>query len=246
MTSRTVTPIILLMAIVACGAADKDPHALNRAGNTVDSTAPSGDPNSNPGTESTPNGTGGRGARQYGIKSARIIMKSTSAVGEPMTLTIEFDDFGALESTRQDMVATVQGKRLEITNVTIIRDGWAVIFDPKSRIGTRSPATSGFLANIPNFTALDSSARIAMNYRALDPKTIAGYSCQGHEFIKDGLPIRVWLWEGIPLRSEIEIQPESSIVSEATVVEVGVPHADSTFVVPNDVKVATVGKNNEG
>lgn len=240
MMKRNLIPAVMLLVLLACGASEKDAPKVGSMDHTADSTAPPGREGAPRKADTTTSSTGG-GARRYAIRSAEMKMTSTSAVGEPMTLTIVFDDYGAVESTRQDMVADVQGKRLEISNITVIRDGWAVIYDPKSRIGTRSPATTGFLSNIPDFDALDSLARTAVRYRKLDVKSILGRECQGHEFVKDGLPIRVWMWEGIPLRSEIEIQPGSPIVSVATALRTDIAPADSLFVVPTDVRVTTVG-----
>lgn len=240
MMKRIPIAAVMILALLACGASDKEGPQKRSGDHAADSTAPSGANGAVVKSDTAATGATG-GARRYAVKSAEMTMTSTSPVGEPMTLTIVFDDYGARESTRQDMVATVQGKRIEISNVTVIRDGWAVIYDPKSRIGTRSPATTGFLSNIPDFASLDSLARTALRYKTLDVKNILGKECQGHEFVKDGLPIRVWMWEGIPLRSEIEIQTGSPIVSVATALNTDVVPADSLFVVPSDVKVTTVG-----
>lgn len=179
--------------------------------------------------------------RRYALRSAEIVMTSRTQVGEAMTVTTVFDRYGALERTQQHIVAEVQGKPLEISNVTVIRDGWAVLYDPRKKIGTRSPATTGFLSNLPDFTSLDSSARMGMQYRQLDTRLITGRQCVGHAFVRDGLTIRVWLWKGVPLRSEVDLQPGNPIVSEATSVKTDLDLLDSMFVVPSDIDVHTVG-----
>lgn len=188
----------------------------------------------------TAEGAQGEG-RRYAIRSAEIVMTSRTQVGEAMTVTTVFDRYGALERTQQNIVAEVQGKRLEISNVTVIRDGWAVLYDPRKKIGTRSPATTGFLSNLPDFASLDSSARMGMQYRQLDTRLITGRKCVGHAFVRDGLTIRVWLWKGVPLRSEVDLQPGNSIVSEATSIKTDLDLPDSMFVVPSDIDVHTVG-----
>jgi len=233
MSSVTAGVTCIVCLITGCAGRDNEPPQS-------DSTAARTTTDSTRALQSTPP-TIQPNARRYRVKSAEVTMTSTSPVGEPMTITTVFDDYGARETTHQDIVATVQGKEQRIHNYTVIRDGWATLYDPKSRVGTRSPATSGFLSNIPDFDSLDARAKDGMRYRRLDTRTIAGRSCQGHAYVNDGLPIKVWLWEGIPLRSEIEIQTGSSIVSQATAIKTGISIPDSLFVVPADIAVTTVG-----
>ncbi|MBS1911479.1 MAG: hypothetical protein JST22_05800 [Bacteroidetes bacterium] len=130
-----------------------------------------------------------------------------SRLGPSINATFTFDDYGALMCTRTDVSDSIGGKHLTITNVSTLKNGVAVLYDPLKKIGRRSMQPDVAVNCFPDFATMSDSAKLALKYKKLGTMTVAGRTCQGHSIERHGIVVTAWLWEGIPLRTESMYAP---------------------------------------
>ena len=184
---------------------------------------------------------------------ATIVMRTTATQNEKITETHYLDRHGERQAIYTDIETTVdevvadgtnpkgsgkggKSKKLTIQNVNIMENGIGTLYDPKRKVGMRNPLESGTLGNLPDFTNLTAERKAALSYKSIDPMSVLGHQCQGHAFSRNGLSLRVWTWEGIALRTEIDYGPGNRSVTEAISIDTTTAIKESLFVVPEDVR----------
>jgi len=158
---------------------------------------------------------------------------------EDMSTTLYFTDRGATRASWNTYHTTVEGKQYTVENVSVTRDGTSTLWDPKKRVGTRSPIVPG--SYTPDFARLTAEQRTAYAYRSLPPKTILGHSCQGHSVVINGMRTSIWVWEGLPMRSETGDESSVALSMEAVALDLTAPVPEEKFAIPADVKISAVG-----
>ncbi len=190
-----------------------------------------------------------------GPEFATIVKRTTATLNEKITETHYFDRHGERQAIYTDIETTVDAvvadggesttrkgkgaggsKKLTIQNVNIIEKGIGTLYDPKRKVGMRNPLASGTLGNLPDFANLTPERKAALHYSTIDSQSVLGHQCQGHAFSRNGLSLRVWTWEGMPLRTEIDYGPGNRSVTEAISIDTTKAIAESLFVVPEDVR----------
>lgn len=154
-----------------------------------------------------------------------------------MTTTLYFDDYGAKRAT---YTTTVMGqRRFTAHNVEIEADGWIILYDPDDRtgsrlrrMGTRPLAASAGITEISG-----DSPEVGR----LEPRTILGKEARGYARDDGRRVIRSWVWEKIPMRTEMERPSGEPMVMEVTRVELDVPIPADRFAVPADVVITDLG-----
>ncbi len=236
---RRVLPILLAAALAACGGGDQKP--ADKSPTVPDSASQAGKPaggDAGKGTAATTGAGPTASARRFDHPAGIIEMKSLS--GPKIEAVLYFEDYGARMSTQTDIVDSMNGKPLTITNVSILSDGVSVLFDPVKKVGRRSTQPEGTVNYFPRFETLSDSARAALKCQTLGKKTIAGKECTGYSIERNGIILKVWTWDGIPLRSESIYAPNQSLLLEATNVKVDVAVPPDKFTIPDDIQITDV------
>ena len=178
-------------------------------------------------------------ARRYNIESGVVELKSN--VGSQRQ-QIYFDDYGAKEAVH----VITEGSGTTNTTIVVNAGGSSVVYDPEKKAGTRADLSDALsqlgLGGIPNLGSLDERMKRELKYRPIAGRTILGRKADGASIEVVGTPLKIWTYEGIPLRMEATMQGNALVV-EATSLKTDVAIPASRFVVPSDVKLRDLKTN---
>ncbi|MBC8144911.1 MAG: hypothetical protein H7X80_04945 [bacterium] len=219
-------PILAALILVGCG--DNDGAKLKDGADSTNGTAIEA-------SESSSDASPSKGP--YKVKSG-IVESVVDMMGEQHQ-TIYFDDFGA----KQTMVTTMEIMGQKSETVQIHADGWTYSYDSQKKEGTKMKNPMGTAgAAMPDISALTDDMKKEMKFVELDKRTIMGKETQGMQIEAMGMPVKVWSWEGIPMRTEVEMGGKQPMVTEVKKIEVDVAVPAERFTVPADIKITEVGK----
>jgi hypothetical protein len=226
--NATLSPRVITLAalaaftIVACGGGDS-PKA--DAKNGAQTSASSGAA-AVPATETS------SAHKPYKVKSG--IIESTVDIMGPQKQTIYFDDFGA----RQAIVTEMEIMGTKSQNIVINADGFSTTYDPQKKTGTKVklPASATSPNGMPSLHDLTDKMKEELKLKELDTRTIVGKESKGYQIEAMGMPMKVWVWEGIPMRSEISMG-KAEMVSEVKKIDLDSPVPADRFVVPDGVTI---------
>lgn len=177
--------------------------------------------------------------RRYNVASG--ILEYTSSLIGNQKQTVYFDDYGQREAVH----STVQSGNDIQRTIMVMTDGVNVVYDPDRKAGTRidlSDALSQMgLGGIPNLSSLTSQQRVELKFAPIAGRVVLGKKTEGASIEVAGTPVKVWSWEGIPLRMEATIEGRTMTV-EATSLKTDVAIARNRFVVPSDVTLRDLTK----
>lgn len=171
-------------------------------------------------------------ARPYKVKSG-IVETTIDMMGEQKQ-TMYFDDYG----TKQATVTAVEIMGQKSETISITADGWMITYDPAKKEGTKMKAglAAGSSA-VPNIESLTADVKERYKLKETDARSIAGKDAKGFEMEAMGMPMKVWLWEGIPMRTEVSMGGKQPMVSEVKSIQTDVEIPADRFTVPADVKL---------
>jgi hypothetical protein len=164
-----------------------------------------------------------------------IIEWQGNMVGE-MTATLYFDDDGAKRAT----YTTITNRRFDLTthSVEIEADGWIILYDPDKKTGTRMRRVgTRSLASSIGITEIPEGASDMPGFEELESRTVLGKETRGYAMEARGMMIRSWVWEKIPMRTEMHRGGKEPTIMEVTRVELGVAVPADKFAVPADVVI---------
>jgi hypothetical protein len=172
--------------------------------------------------------------QRYNVRSGIVELKS-SFMGD-LRQTIYFDDYGRKEAVHANVSAGGTTNR----SVMVMANGSNVIYDPVRKSGTRIDMADALsqlgLGGIPNLSSLDANQKRELKYQPIAGRTVLGKQTEGASIEVMGTPLKVWTWEGVPLRMEASMQGNQMVV-EATSIKTDVAVPADRFVVPPDVKI---------
>lgn len=224
MLAATACAALLLgTALPACGPSDDPSHTGGR-------------PSADSGAKGSPKPVAsGERPHRYDHKSGIVTMKSQS--GPDADATIFFDDYGNRLSTTTNFHEKFNGKPLTITNVSLFKDSLSVLYDPLKKVGYSLPVPEATMNYFPRFEKLSEEGRKAILAAPIEPRTILGRECLGYALDRNGIALKIWSWDGIPLRTESHFGVNTMLVLEAMRLEVDVPVPAERFEVPAGVKI---------
>lgn len=225
MRTREGTVLAMLLVLCACG-------------------------NARPVTEDAPEEAVGlvdEPVRKYAAKSG-VIESRTEGMGTVTTVTY-FDDYGAREATYTTTEMEVMGTSSTSREVLITADGWTTEYDPDARTGERwnlqasAAAAPGALSQLADLLPAGGASPVAgavgeaaSSAKELEPRTIAGRQATGVAMEVAGTKMRIWQWEGLTMRSEMEMG-QTTVVTQVVRLDLGVPVPPDRFRVPEDVVI---------
>lgn len=253
---KPILPLLALaITVSSCSAPSDTARVADRA--ATPTTPPAIAPNLTPRDSSS----GASIFREYSSESGIIEVMS-----EEMGTTITYyRDYGATKA-----IHTVREKN-GITSkwVMIAKDGYATVYDLTSKTGQRMKLPMDQIARVMNsgpassramFDSMSAADKVKYKFAELDPVTVAGKTGKGYSIRQGGfMTMRIWFWENIALRWEMEIGPiegsqgEMELVPpeggaprtvrfETTRIETDVPVPDDRFEVPPNVEITEIGK----
>lgn len=174
---------------------------------------------------------------QSKAESGSVTYKGKVGTDE-MSTTLYFKNRGETRAAWNTYHTTQAGKEYTVENVSLTTEGTSTLWDPKKKVGTRSPMVPG--GYTPNFATMSAEQKTAYGYRTLPAKTILGHSCEGHSVVINGIRTNIWVWEGIPLRTETGDETSVALSMEATAIDLTTPVPDEKFAIPSDVKISSL------
>jgi hypothetical protein len=172
--------------------------------------------------------------QRYNVKSGVIELKSTLMEG--MRQTVYFDDYGAKEA----IYANIEAGGTTNRTVMVMADGSNVIYDPVKKVGTRVDLTDALsqlgLGGIPNLSSLTEEAKRELRYQPVAGRTVLGKTTEGASITAMGTPLKVWTWQGVPLRMEASMNGQQ-ITVEATSLKTDLTVPAERFAIPKDVRL---------
>jgi hypothetical protein len=193
-------------------------------------------------------GTAAKGSTAEPVKlyptKTGIIEWKTDVMGD-MTTVVYFDDYGAKQASYTTTEIKLFNSVHTSTNVEITVDGWVTKYDPEKQTGYRERLIVPLGAS--NFPDIDELRKHAADgyptpdIEELPSRTILGREAQGYSVVTGGMKMRGWVWEKIPLRTEIDMGLKSPMIMEVTRLELGAEVPAEKFEVPADVVITELG-----
>jgi hypothetical protein len=253
--------LALLFLLSACGSDGPDREAASTSGDSA--AAPSGDAGTStgdlpgdttaaidprsPDSAGAPTPATGDTAKRtlppvtgrvFNVKSGVVELQSTS-MGD-LRQTLYFDDYGM----KQAIHATMATQGMTSRSVTIMANGESVTFDPDRKAGSRVDLDDALAqlgtGGIPNLSRLTDEAKRNLKYQPIAGRTLLGRKADGASIEVFDNPVKIWSWEGVPMRMEASMRGQTVVV-EATSLKVDVPVAADRFIVPSDVQIKDLG-----
>lgn len=216
-----VSAALAAMTLAACGgesATTDDTKAVTTGAAEAEATTAAA-------TESTVPGP-------FKVKSG-IVESTIDMMGEQKQ-TMYFDDFGR----KQTLVTAMEIMGQKSESITINADGFTITYDPVKKEGTKRAMPAGATASmVPNLESLTADVKERYKLKEIDDRSIAGKDAQGYEMEAMGMPMKVWLWEGVPMRTEVSLGGDKPMISEVTSLQTDVEIPADRFSVPADVKL---------
>lgn len=171
-------------------------------------------------------------ARPFKVKSG-IVESTIDLMGEQKQ-TIYFDDYG----TKQAIVTSMEMMGQKSESITINADGWTITYDPAKKEGTKRKAAIGATTSaVPDLSTLSDATKERYKLKEIENREIVGKDAEGYSMEAMGMPMKVWIWEGIPMRTEVTMSGDKAMVTEVKNLQVDVAVPADRFVVPADVKL---------
>lgn len=176
---------------------------------------------------------------KYPAKSGIIEWKNNMA-GEMIT-TLYFDEAGAKKATYTTTTIEIMRQKHTSRSVEIEVDGWVISYDPDTKTGTRRKAFSvgslGSVPSMPSIPELPKDVTDMPELEELEPRTYFGKEAHGYAMEAMGMKIKSWVWENIPMRTEMDMGGTEPAIMEVIRLELGTPVPADKFVVPTDVVI---------
>lgn len=186
--------VFAIFSIIACGGS-KTKSDENNTGKTEQTDETS--------DESTKDNT-----KIYKIKSGHLVYKTTM----DMTIDTWFDDYG----NKQYTVSSMEMFGEKSGTYSYIIDGYKYDYNIGSTEGTKMPYYASATTDYDDVSAEDIKK---YGIEMLGNETIAGKDCQVVS-IKSPIASKVWIWEGIPMKTVSKLGKEDFIM-EISEIETG-------------------------
>lgn len=179
---------------------------------------------------------------KYQIKSG-IITYVSETMGMKQDVSIYFDDYGSKECTEtsSEMDMGIAGK-VKIHNVSLSKDGYMYSLDLTNKTGTKMKANPAAQKNKDiDFSGMTDEVMKQMHIAKLGTETFLGKTCEKYSIDDPTFKMKgtYTVWNGIPLKSEIDMSGIGVKLIAKKLEENAVIPAEK-FEVPKDVKITEI------
>jgi hypothetical protein len=224
--SLGLSAALVALTLAACGGDDAAQNADASKGAASDAAA----------VPATAAATAADAAKVFKVKSG--IIESTIEMMGNQKQTLYFDDYGA----KQAIVTDVDVMGMKSQQVVITADGWKYEYDAGKKEGTKTkqmtpPSLPG---GVPDLDDITDAMKAQFKMKDIEGRTIAGKDAKGYQIeLMADMPMKVWVWEGIPLRTEMKLGKDAPkpMVTEVANLQLDIDVPADRFTVPADVKL---------
>ena len=168
--------------------------------------------------------------KRYGIESGIVTMQM-DMMGRTITQKIMFAEYGQKQASLSEM----RGRKMRTLEV----EGKNIMIDDQEKTAMEMPAM-GMPANTINFLNLDEKTMKKNKIKVLGEEEVAGKMCIKYsmkEFVMGQLvTIRMWVYEGITLKSAVQTD-FGEMIQQAVSVEENVEIDPAMFTIPEGVEI---------
>jgi hypothetical protein len=216
--------VIALSALISCSGNGKKSDSTSDSTKTKDSTAKSDNIKG-----------------KFKMKSGIITMMSET-MGMKQTITMYFDDYGSKHctETKGEIDMGALGKT-EMHNLNFAKDGYTYSIDLTKKTGTKMKSiTTGKQKDI-DFSKLTDDMMKQMKITKQGTEEVLGKTCDKYFLNDPDLKMKssYCVWNGIPLKSEIDMGGIKATVT-ATKIEENASIPAEKFEIPKDIKITEV------
>lgn len=178
--------------------------------------------------------------KKYQLKSGIITMIS-GTMGMTQTMTLYFDDYGNKEcaETMGEMDMGIVGKvHMPQQLLAITKDGYAYNIDMTNKSGTKTKIMPNRMQKDIDFSNLTEDMMKQMKITKQGTEVLLGRTCDKYSMYEPALKMKssYSVWNGIPLKSEVNI---AGIVAKTitTKIEENCVIPAERFEIPKDIKI---------
>ena len=172
--------------------------------------------------------------KRYSVKSGIITMEM-DMMGQTITQTTYFDDYGAKQATLSDF----RGRKSR--NITV--DGQNIMIDDEAKTAVRMPGGGrGPMGGGPqiDFSNLDEKTIKKNKVKEVGQEEVAGKMCTRYSYrmlmMGQAITVNVWVYKGITLKTTMKTD-FGEMVTKAIKVEEDVEIDPSMFVIPEGIEI---------
>jgi hypothetical protein len=181
---------------------------------------------------------------KYKIKSG-ILNQTMTTMGMTMKVNIYFDDFGSKEcmETKGEMDMGMGGKVTTANNINLIKDGYTYDINLLNKAGTKMKIPTTGPKKDVDFNNLTEDLMKQMKITKLGTEDVMGKTCDKYSMNDATTSMKgtYWVWNGIPLKTEIDIAGVKATTTTTKIDESAVILADK-FEIPAGIKITDLGK----
>jgi hypothetical protein len=190
--------------------------------------------------------TAATGNGKYKLKSG-IIEQTSSTMGMKQNITVYFDDYGSKEctETKSEMDMGIAGK-IKIHNISLMKDGYMYSIDMTNKSGTKTKVGSMGGKKEIDFSAMTEDMMKQMKITKLGTEVLLGKTCDKYSMDDAALGMKgtYSVWEGIPLKSEVDMAGIKATITTTKIDENATVPAEK-FEVPAGIKITDMDKKGE-
>ncbi len=179
---------------------------------------------------------------KYKIKSGIITLKTeNSMIKMDIASTLYFDDYGNKESTESYSELSMMGQTIKNHQRNMVLDGYSYNLDLEKKTGTKTKISDFMDPSKFDYTNLSDEIIKQWNIKKEGSESILGKTCEVMSMSNDKMQMtgKVWIWNGITLKSQVEMAG-IKISLEATKIEENVSVPADKFVVPEGFQIQEV------
>jgi hypothetical protein len=181
--------------------------------------------------------------KRYQIESGIITYDMTNnMIGGKMTQILYFDDWGLKEARETITEMSMMGQTIKTHKIDLAKEGYYYNLDLDKKTGTKFKRTlpAGSEYDVSKFSQ---EMMKDYNIKMLGKEDVAGKTCEksSMDYSKMNMKGTVWNWQGITLKSDIDMG-KINVKTIATKVDENASVPPSIFEVPADVQIQDMDK----
>lgn len=210
--------------LLACGNKEANGNSNSKADSSNESAKSDGD------------GIG----KRYGIKSGIVTSETMLPNNMGKTTTVQyFDDYGTLDYTESITEVSAYGTNTKTISNSIIKDNIIYNWDQGSKTGSKINMEGQMDVSKINYRELSDELKKQFNIKEEGKESVNGKSCDVYSIDYMGAKGKVYIWEGITMKSDVNMMGMTVSINVVKLEENANISSDK-FKIPADVTFTEV------
>jgi outer membrane lipoprotein-sorting protein len=173
---------------------------------------------------------------RYSMKSAKVtsLMQMPGGMGTSKSI-LYFDDHGKKEMRENITIIKMAGREMNTNSRVIIRDGYIYTWNIGQKTGNKIKMDTKFDPSSIDYKKLTKELMDQFKMKEEGTADVLGKTCRVFSFEAEGMKGKSYVWENIPMKTEMTIAG-NSMVSEVTDLQENVSIPASEFELPAEVE----------